>query len=776
MEGRTRGISRTGGGAALRALLAFVLAIGLMPAVPTAFASETGGRPSSNTEVQSFAQSSGSGSIADARDNNGISETVVAAVGENKYTSLSEAFESASDRSTIVVQSDFSTNEAIRLEGKNVILDLNGHTITSTVKKQFITLIGSSTGLTITDSSDGAAGKIVGTEADAFITVFQGTLDIENVTIELRGVWQSGGSYWGNQAIYVLGSTDPNASEHSVVHVGEDATISSVRAKDGNTVNPGYAVSVNVNKDYNPESAYGVVINFDGKTDNAILYVNGVVKGVEGNVPTMNLSGTAVIDGGIYAAGYAVWNIDGADIDGSTGMEIRAGVLNMTGGSITGTGKPTAVLPNGNGGTSEGVGLAIAQHTTKLPISVNISDGVISGYTGLHESNPQKNDAEAISKVDISVTGGKFEATNGGKNAVWSEDVESFMTGGTVVGSVGDGCLAPGMKVDGESGKIVINEETAVAKVGDVGYTTLDEAIEAAPEGGTVMLLKDVVLDATGKKDTQGILTITKDITIDGDGHTIKAENVTIEGDKGPSLINVQSGANVTFVDLVLNGDSDEDDDADAKHGINMNDGASVTLKDVTIKNNRWYAVVVNESSLVADGLKTFGNGWGINVDGADGESVLTISDSTIGENSSIVLDGVNVKATVESGSYHYVVANNGASTDGLTVGGGTFDTDYKGYTGAVNIADYVADGLKWNPVTGAVEKPKPPVVEPSCDVTIAPAENGAVTVDPKAAKEGDEVTVTVKPDAGFELASLVVADEDGNALKLELNADGTYS
>lgn len=69
-----------------------------------------------------------------------------------------------------------------------------------------------------------------------------------------------------------------------------------------------------------------------------------------------------------------------------------------------------------------------------------------------------------------------------------------------------------------------------------------------------------------------------------------------------------------------------------------------------------------------------------------------------------------------------------------------------------------------------------PPPAKPSYDVAIAPTENGSVAVDPKGAKEGEKVTVTVKPDEGFELVSLVVADEDGNALKLELSADGTYS
>lgn len=74
MEGRTRGISRTGGGAALRALLALVLAIGLMPAIPaTALADEPTAPAVDSREM-----------VAVAGKNNG---------GYTEYASLAEAVE-----------------------------------------------------------------------------------------------------------------------------------------------------------------------------------------------------------------------------------------------------------------------------------------------------------------------------------------------------------------------------------------------------------------------------------------------------------------------------------------------------------------------------------------------------------------------------------------------------------------------------------------------------------------------------------------------------------
>ena len=55
-------------------------------------------------------------------------------------------------------------------------------------------------------------------------------------------------------------------------------------------------------------------------------------------------------------------------------------------------------------------------------------------------------------------------------------------------------------------------------------------------------------------------------------------------------------------------------------------------------------------------------------------------------------------------------------------------------------------------------------------------AKNGDVTVSPKSAKKGDTVTVTVKPDSGYEVGSVTVLDSKGNELKLTDKVDGKYT
>ena len=134
----------------------------------------------------------------------------------------------------------------------------------------------------------------------------------------------------------------------------------------------------------------------------------------------------------MYLAGYAETTIaNGAKITGSnTGIEIRAGKLIVNGGTITGNAVPTESDSNGNGATTVGAGIAVAQHTTKLPIDVQINGGEINGYTALYEKNTEENGAEDIAKVSVTVNDGKFAAINGGVNAVYSEDCVKFLKGG----------------------------------------------------------------------------------------------------------------------------------------------------------------------------------------------------------------------------------------------------------------------------------------------------------------------------------------------------------
>ena len=60
--------------------------------------------------------------------------------------------------------------------------------------------------------------------------------------------------------------------------------------------------------------------------------------------------------------------------------------------------------------------------------------------------------------------------------------------------------------------------------------------------------------------------------------------------------------------------------------------------------------------------------------------------------------------------------------------------------------------------------------------ITVDDGKNGSVSVSPKRAEKGDTVTITVKPDTGYELDELTVTDKDGDEIKLTEKADNKFT
>ena len=341
------------------------------------------------------------------------------------------------------------------------------------------------------------------------------------------------------------------------------------------------------------------------------------------------------------------------------------------------------------------------------------------------------------------VTGAVTNTGTNGNLAVLDSNVGSKDENVTMVNSTVNGAPI----ADTATGKVE-------AFIGATPYKTLKDAIEAAEDGDVVTLVKDAVVDADGKTNTQGILTIKNDITINGNGKTITAKNVS----GTPSMINVQDGANVTINDLVIDGAVEGK--AATKHGLNINQAGNVTLNNVTVKNNQWYAVMNNGSDLVLNGLTTSGNQWGVNIDNKGGDAVLTVNNATINENSSIVFDkydadGKTPKAVINAGSFKHIIANKTVQTPDLLINGGTFATG-EGPDGSVAVEKYLASGLEFNPVTGQVYKEPEYTGKYSYEIFTTVGDNGAIDVD-RYATEGDKVTIMVSPDEAYMLDDMTV-------------------
>jgi len=296
------------------------------------------------------------------------------------FVASKDAFTNAlKDNAFIVLSSDIDLANDSNFEikdGKKVEIDLNGKTLT--VKKRIY----------IVDAKVTLSGK--------------GTLKTSNDD--------------DSSVIWMYGSKDDaTAKDYTVLTVGEGITIEGQRA-----------ICVhNIDKKQGG-ATYGVVVNLNGTTLNtkfASLYIQGKCTVATGNVPVFNIkdvkikqtqSSTNADDDpvGIYAAGYGVWNIENTTVEGvNSAIEIRAGELNIKSGTFTASATDMTVDANGNGTTTKGAAIAVAQHTTKLPIKVKIEGGSFTGYHAMAVLNPQSNSAEYCKKVEVEVTGGSFTAT-----------------------------------------------------------------------------------------------------------------------------------------------------------------------------------------------------------------------------------------------------------------------------------------------------------------------------------------------------------------------------
>ncbi len=115
---------------------------------------------------------------------------------------------------------------------------------------------------------------------------------------------------------------------------------------------------------------------------------------------------------------------------GGTGIEIRSGKLTVNKGTISGKASQFVKMANKNGTTTNGVGIAVAQHTTKNPIEVTIHDGTIEGQYAFYEWNPHNNSEEDLSSIKLRIDGGNFIGLAQGVHAVYSQDFNNFISGG----------------------------------------------------------------------------------------------------------------------------------------------------------------------------------------------------------------------------------------------------------------------------------------------------------------------------------------------------------
>ena len=67
-------------------------------------------------------------------------------------------------------------------------------------------------------------------------------------------------------------------------------------------------------------------------------------------------------------------------------------------------------------------------------------------------------------------------------------------------------------------------------------------------------------------------------------------------------------------------------------------------------------------------------------------------------------------------------------------------------------------------------------VSDPIYPPNVSKTEGGRVSISDNAPEKGDKVTITVKPNKGYEIDDVVVTDKDGDEIRVKDNGDGTYT
>ena len=340
----------------------------------------------------------------------------VAKIGETGYETLAEAVTAANNGAEVIVQKTLNDLEPIEItNGKDLTLNLNGFDLNFKTAKAFVVNHGK---LNLTGTG--------------------------TITAQYAGHY--------NSALDLTGSAQ-DVPDYSVVIIGENVTVKSNGSFGGAIFQEG-----------NTGKAYGAKLIVNGTFESTYGFsINGLVKATTGtNLPEVlvNPTGKIVGSSAIYGAGYGNYNIYGTLIGNEEfGIEVRAGNLNVYPGAVITCSAPFSdPVPNGNGSTVTGAAIAVSQHTTNLPIHVNIQGGTITetGKNGhaFYEIDTVKNEnpADVAKDVTINVTGGTF---NGG---VVSTNKTNFISGGTFTTKPADEFFAEGkapvQKPDGSYGVI----------------------------------------------------------------------------------------------------------------------------------------------------------------------------------------------------------------------------------------------------------------------------------------------------------------------------------
>ena len=301
-----------------------------------------------------------------------------------------------------------------------------------------------------------------------------------NLTLTGKGTVKEEVPYYG--AVMLRGSANKDDINYSTLTVEKDVTLEGWSPIFINQLN-------GVNK---VRDSYGVTVNLYGTLNGVAdstgdrghgIYVNGNIQHKE-NYPVINIYDGAKITtpgDGIYAAGYAKWNIEGATINGAIGIGAKSGIFNLKNVYIKATDPYMDPKYWGNGIYSNGAAIQIESN---------------NGYAGA---------------IEITIDGGKYESVN----AYAIHHYLASKNGESVNNSLENLTIKNGTFIGGKDNiaiDVVAGEKIAITGgtySSSVAKYITDEYVESKLENNYVVAKKEVTVDTPSIDITKPVEEVT---------------------------------------------------------------------------------------------------------------------------------------------------------------------------------------------------------------------------------------------------------------------------
>lgn len=745
-------------------------------------------------------------------------ENPVAMIEDVGYATLEEAFKEAAEGATIQMQKDTTLNGAINVT-KDITLDLNGKTITSDSSARWAFAVGTSgVTFTIDDTATGGTIKSARTDNSNVIVVSAGNLVVKNGTLE------------NNWYVVYVSQSGTATIEGGTLKSNVASALSTNGSSEGEEDYSGNAV-MNV-KGGHLISEQDVTIYVPAGT----LKVSGGT--IEGCTAIYVKSGTTSITGGTikgtgakkgyqYVGGGCAPTGDAVVIDacgypnGDPAIEISGGNFESTNASAVadyqhGENEAEEILVTGgffDSDVSEYIPSGMKQEDGEVVIdnekAVASVNGV--GYDDLQEAVDAVTMTNQTTIKLLKPTSGAGVKVDGTvkRNLTFDLGGHTYtITSG--VGSTG-------------------TETNGFQLIKDNNITITNGTITAAPaEGQQVKILiqnysnltlENVTLDGRGMTDYNGLnytlsnnngeITLKSGTVIQARADEIAMDVCWAASYQNGARVTVKEGAEIQgTVELGLWGQ----DAYSGNQSVLTVDGGTITGEvklDSSISEDEISKTIESLKTNVTINGGTFGSNVDAYVDSTDdanahiarngqytyyetvqdalnaaqpGDSVVALNSAPDSTLCTVTLNyGYNSnRATIQVASGTEISLPDPGTRTGYTFNGWYNGSSYVGREGTeVTITSNIIYTADWT--RNQTDRPSGGGSSSSdrtysIDVDVTGSRGGSVTLSPTRASAGTRVTITVRPNSGYELDELTVLDEDGDEVRLTQRTDTTYT